>query len=408
MELIKIAWRNIWRSRTRSLIVIIAVSIGMIGGTFSTAVMIGAINQRVDSAINNEVSHAQIHHPKFVLNQDAEFYIDNTDELIQDIESVEEVKATSPRLKITGMGATAESTTGINIIGVIPEKEMDVSGISNLINEGGYFSEKRKNQIIISKRLAENLNLNLKSKIILTFLDNESNVTGGAFRVSGIYQTDNKIFDEMNVFVRKTDLHNLTMYNKNISHEIAILFNDNNAVDAGIEKLMTVIGSNYLLESWKEIQPDLAIMTMMVEKFASYVVVIILLALSFGIINTMLMSILERKKELGMLMAIGMNKKRIRRMITWETTFLTSFGAFIGIVIAQALISYFGVHGINLGAYAEEGFEALGFSAVLYPSLNTSFYIQVVVLIFITSFISNIFPVRMAIKMNPAEVLRTV
>jgi ABC-type lipoprotein release transport system permease subunit len=408
MELIKIAWRSIWRSRTRSLIVITAVSIGMIGGTFSTAVMIGAINQRVDSAIKNEISHAQIHHPKYVLNQDAEFYIDNTNELIQQIDGIKEVEAVSPRLKITGMGATAESTTGINIIGVDPEKETKVSGISNLINEGEYFSEERQNQIIISKRLAEKLNLKLKSKIILTFLDNESEVTGGAFRVSGIFNTDNKVFDEMNVFVRKTDLQSIALYNNNISHVIAILFKENNALNDGLEKIRSIIGDTYLLQSWKEIQPDLAIMTMMVEKFASYVIVIILLALSFGIINTMLMSILERKKELGMLMAIGMNKKRIRRMITWETTFLTSFGAFIGIIIAQALISYFGVHGINLGTYAEEGFEALGFSAVLYPSLNTSFYIQVVVLIFITSFISNIFPVRMAIKMNPAEVLRTV
>jgi len=408
MELIKIAWRNIWRSKARSLIVIIAVCIGMIGGTFSTAVMIGAINQRTDSAINNEISHAQIHHSKYILNQDAEFYIENTDKLVQDIQKVENVKAVSPRLKITGMGATAETTTGINIIGVNPEKEIEVSEINNLILEGDYFSEKRKNQIIISKRLADKLNLKLKSKIILTFLDYESEITGGAFRVSGIFHTNNKMFDEVNVFVRNSDLHRISFYDKDISHEIAILFDDKRDVDKGIEDLKTVVDSKYILQSWKEIQPDLAMMTMMVEKFTSYIIIIILLALSFGIINTMLMAILERKKELGMLMAIGMNRKRIRRMITWETTFLTSLGAIIGVLIAQGLISYFGVYGINLGDYAEEGFEALGFSAVLYPSLNTSFYIQVVVLIFITSFISNLFPVRRAIKMNPAEVLRTV
>lgn len=407
MELIKIAWRNIWRSKARSLIVIVAVCIGMVGGTFSTAVMIGAINQRTNSAINNEISHAQIHHPKYILNQDAEYYIEDTDKLIQEIQDVENVKAASPRLKITGMAATAESTTGINIIGINPKKEKEVSNISNLILEGNYFSEERKNQIIISKRLAEKLNLKLKSKIILTFLDKEQEVTAGAFRISGIFQTNNKIFDEMNVFVRKSDLHRITLFDKNISHEIAILFTDNSVVDDGVEDLRSVVENKYLLQSWKEIQPDLAMMTMMVEKFTSYIIIIILLALSFGIINTMLMAILERKKELGMLMAIGMNKRKIRRMITWETSFLTSLGAFIGIIIAQGLISYFGVHGINLGSYAEEGFEAIGFSAVLYPSLNTSFYIQVIVLIFITSFVSNIFPVRRAIKMNPAEVLRT-
>jgi len=407
MELIKIAWRNIWRSKSRSLIVIIAVCIGMVGGTFTTALMIGVINQRTNSSINNEISHAQIHHPEYILNQDAEYYIENTDKLVQEIQDVENVKAASPRLKITGMVATAESTTGINIIGINPEKEKEVSEISNLILEGNYFSDKRKNQIIISKRLAENLNLKLKSKIILTFLDEELEVTGGAFRVAGIFQTNNKVFDEMNVFVLKSDLHRITLFDENISHEIAICFNKMSDVEDGVEELQKVVDSNYLLQSWKEIQPDLAMMTMMVEKFASYIIIIILLALSFGIINTMLMAILERKKELGMLMAIGMNKKRIRRMITWETTFLTCFGAFMGILIAQGLISYFGIHGINLGDYAEEGFESMGFSAVLYPSLNTSFYVQVIVLIFITSFISNIFPVRRAIKMNPAEVLRT-
>jgi ABC-type lipoprotein release transport system permease subunit len=157
---------------------------------------------------------------------------------------------------------------------------------------------------------------------------------------------------------------------------------------------------------WKEIQPELAMMTDMVSKFYAIFMVIILAALAFGIVNTMLMVVLERTKELGMLTAIGMNKKRVFSMIMLESVFLSLVGGVTGIVISEALIFATARKGINFTSYAE-GFEAMGYPAHIYPVISTSFLVTVAVLIIITGILSSIYPALKALKLDPAEALRT-
>ncbi len=405
MELIKIAWRNVWRSKTRSLVVIAAVCIGMIGGVFSSALMFGMMEQRIKVAISTEMAHIQIHNPKYIDNQESKYFIANTNEYLSKIRKIEGVTA-SARLKISAMASSAETATGVVINGIIPADEIKVSDISTRLVAGDYFAEDKGNQILVGAEFAEKLKLDLRSKVVLNFQDTSGTLTGATFRVCGIYKTTNKAYDETQVFVKKDDIAQICLYDGDISHEIAVLIDDNDKLDEVKTEVQGIVGKDNLVRTWKEISPDLAMMTDMMTQYGSYLVLIILMALAFGIINTMLMSILERKKELGMLMAIGMNKPKIRRMIVWETVFLTFIGTIIGIVFSQVLVSYFGRVGINLGMYAE-AFESLGYDSMLYPVLNTGFYVQVVILTVVTALFSAIFPIRRAIKMNPAEVLRT-
>ena len=405
MEIIRIAWRNVWRSKTRSIVVIAAVCIGMVGGIFSSALMFGMMESRIKTAISTEMSHIQVHNPKFIDNQDQEFYLDNTQEYLTGINKIDGAVG-SARLKVNAMASSAETATGVVINGIIPEDEMRVTDISTRIISGDYFAEEKSNQIFVGAEFAEKLKLDIRSKVIMTFQDTSGTITGGTFRVCGIFKTTNKMYDETQVFVRKSELAELCLYDKNISHEIAVLLEDNEMLLETVTAVEGVVGEMVLVQNWKEISPDLAMMTDMMTQYGTYLVFIILMALAFGIINTMLMAILERKKELGMLMAVGMNKPKIRRMIAWETVFLTFIGTIAGIVISQVLVGYFAKHGIDLGMYAE-AFEEMGYDSMLYPILNTEFYIQVVVLTVITALFSAIFPIRRAIKMNPAEVLRT-
>jgi ABC-type antimicrobial peptide transport system permease subunit len=158
--------------------------------------------------------------------------------------------------------------------------------------------------------------------------------------------------------------------------------------------------------NWKEIQPDLAMMTDMVQQFYIVFMILILAALAFGIVNTMLMVILERTKELGMLTAIGMNKKRVFNMIMLESVFLSLIGGVVGMIVSKVLIIFTSENGINFYKYAE-GFEAMGYSAHIYPVISTAFFIIVTVLIIITGVLSSIYPALKALKLDPAEALRT-
>jgi ABC-type antimicrobial peptide transport system permease subunit len=132
---------------------------------------------------------------------------------------------------------------------------------------------------------------------------------------------------------------------------------------------------------------------------------IIFFALAFGIINTMMMAIMERIKELGMLMAIGMSKRKLFRMIMLETVFLTLVGSVSGMFLGAALIGVTGHTGLNFASIAE-GFEAIGYSAVVYPSISGSFFFGVTVMVVVIGILSSVIPARKALKQNPVESLR--
>jgi ABC-type antimicrobial peptide transport system permease subunit len=132
---------------------------------------------------------------------------------------------------------------------------------------------------------------------------------------------------------------------------------------------------------------------------------IIMLALGFGIVNTMLMAILERTRELGMLAAIGMNKQRIFFMIMLESVFLSLTGGVLGIIVSTILIAWTNHTGINLGSFTE-GFEKMGYNPMLYPSLDPVFLINLTLMVISTGILAAIYPARRALKLHPAEAIR--
>jgi ABC-type lipoprotein release transport system permease subunit len=244
----------------------------------------------------------------------------------------------------------------------------------------------------------------MRSKPVLTFQDFSGNITGGAFRITGIFATDSKMFDEMNVFVKRSDLERIAGFTPSSAHEIAVLFKDNDDLKERTQEIVAVSPDNLEVKNWKDLYPELGMMSLMTQKYLFYLVAIIMFALAFGIINTMMMSILERRKELGMLMAIGMTQRKIRKMIIWETLFLTAVGSFAGLLINQGLVSYFGSRGLDFSAFAE-GFSEYGFSAVFYPEISGMFYFQIVGLVVLTALVAAIFPIIRAGKMKPSEIL---
>lgn len=404
MEIIKIAWRNIWRNPTRSLVVIIAICFGMVGGGFSTAVMLGTVNQRIEKAIDNESSHFQIHKTGFSDNPEIGNYMVDVNDFLPEILNKSFVKAESSRLKIDCSIASAYQNTGAILLAVNHDDEIRVTELENAIVEGDFFKTDAKNQVIISRSMADKLTLKMRSKPVLTFLDANSEITGGAFRISGIYNTDNQMFDDMHVFVKRADFESIAGFSSTDAHEIAFRFTDNENLTERSEKIQAILPKTIDGKNWKELNPDLGMMNMITEQFLWYLVAIIMFALAFGIINTMLMSILERKKELGMLMAVGMHQGKIRRMIIWETLFLTAIGSIAGLLINQLLVSITAKTGIDLSAYAE-GFSSFGFGAVLYPEINANFYLQIVALVVVTALVAAIFPIIRAGKMKPAEII---
>lgn len=399
-----VSWRNVWRSRTRSLVIITAITLGVFAGVYTIAFMYGWVNQRVDNVIKTEVSHIQIHQPKYLETNEVHDYITHIDSIKKDIASRPNVKAVSTRLIATCMVSSAETGSGVQLVGIHPENEKQVTNLYTKIIDGAYFEGVKRNPIVIGEKLAEKLKVKVRSKIVVTITEMDGTLSGGAFRVAGIYKTANTAFDEMKAFVRAEDLQKLIKIDKNTGHEIAVMMTQNNMEDT----LATHLKADYPnlnVMTWKQLMPDMKMMNESMNLMMYIFVVIILLALGFGIVNTMLMVILERIKELGMLMAIGMNKARIFSMIVLETVFLSLVGGVIGIILALVLTAITGNTGVDLSVWAE-GLNSAGFDSIVYPVIDFATVITVTILVILTGIISAIYPARKAIKLNPAEAIR--
>ncbi|MCK5838382.1 MAG: ABC transporter permease [Bacteroidales bacterium] len=400
-----VAWRNIWRSKLRSLIVITAISLGLLGILFILALSNGMVEQKIDASISNEISHIQLHQPKFLQDNLPEHAIIDFHTKIDEIQQIEGVTAACGRLKMTAMASTAAKGAGVILNGIEPEQEKKVTSIHECLIEGNYFEKKSKTPpILISHKLATNLKARPGSKIVLTLQNVDNEIIYGLCRVTGIYKTANSMFDEANVFVMKEDLAELINFDQHKATEIAVLIDHADLTN----EITSVIQSEYpdlTVMSWKEMQPMLLSMRALMEQYSYIMLVVILIAMAFGIVNTMLMAILERTREIGMLMAVGMNKQRIFLMIMLETIFLSVTGAFIGMVLAYATISLTNQHGLNFASVAE-GFEAYGYSALVYPILYTRIYVGLTILVFFTAILSSIYPARKALKLKPAEAIR--
>lgn len=472
--ILSVAWKNVWRNRKRSLVVIIAVSLGITGGVFLFGFVEGWSLQRLDNAIYNEVSHIQIHNREFRKNEEIGLTVENPGELSRGIDTLQELSAWTKRTKIIAMLETPWGNTGLTLYGISPGKEKQLSRIhERMVRDGGrYIDEQHPSDILISDKTADILKLKhyivtdsviavlhsekipgniiaglkslkdiryrssgdfdealmaqlgskeaatygrliaelsreyrIRNRIQVTTPDTEGNPVHGIFRVCGIYRTANTGFDQAAAFVNADELMKLYGGDRILIHEIAILLNDIDESATVRDKLSRIAGNN-TVSTWKELAPDAALLNDFMILYYFIFIGIIMLALAFGIINTMLMAVLERTRELGMLMAIGMNRRRIFGMIMLETIFLTFVGALTGILSGWVITGILGKTGIYLAGWAE-GFEAIGFASRVYPVVTTDFILFTSLMVTGTAVLSSVWPARKALKLVPAGALRT-
>lgn len=404
MMLPKIAWRNIWRSRIRSFVVIGAVFLGVWAFICMMAITFSVSLGYVDDAIRFQTSHLQLHHPQFGEDKASEFVLE--DNIYDQIKNHENVKAISKRTILTGMVRSSRGARGIIIKGVDPSTESEVTDISKSLIEGKFFTEGKKNEIIISQEIAEKLKLKLRKKLVLQFQDINKEIVSASFRVAGIFKTGNNITDLSMLLVNRKDINRL-LGKEDAIHEIAILLYDPSAQLLETQDQLIEAHSNALVENYRQISPEVELYESQIYVSVSILMFIFMLALIFGIINTMLMAVLERSKELGMLMAIGMNKLRVFGMIVLETIMLGTIGAPLGMVAGWLTVKFMNKKGLDFSEFSE-GTDAFGIKSFLRPELDSEIYFILMIAVFVTALLASIYPALRAIKLRPIEAIRKI
>jgi putative ABC transport system permease protein len=402
--LFTLAWKNLWRNKKRSLIILIAIALGLWAGLFSVAISIGLWESTINSTIDRNLSHIQIHTKEFKDEKLISKYIPNGNDIVNNIRNEKGIKDVSGRVLIEGMASSPTSSSGINIIGINPEHEKNVTTIPTYIEKGNFFQTNKRNPVVIGEKLADKLGLHLNSKIVLTFQNIDTTLTYAAFRIVGIFKTESTNFDQSHLFVKSSDLYN-TMGSKPIISEIAIRLNSSNDLDTVYAKLKQNY-SSLVVETWKQLAPELEFTYEMMILELEIFLGIILAALLFGITNTMLMSVMDRIREFGVLMAVGMKRIRVFFLILIETFILSIFGGILGMALGGITVWYLSDKGIDLSIFAE-GLNAYNMPTQMYPVLPLYFYFLLVVMIIITAIIAAIYPSVKTIKLKPAQAIRT-
>ena len=405
MMVVKISWRNVWRNGLRSGVVISSIAVGIWAGVFVLGLSTGLNNQRQQSAINNTLSHIQIHNPDFIKDFNVQHRIPDGEAVHRTLADDPLIKVFTERVILTGMISSANGVYGVRISGVDIETEKQVTTLYQKLLEGEYLMGIKRNPVLISQRMAKKLNVKMRSKVVLTFQKDDGEIVAAAFRVSGIYKTISSHDDELNIYVKGSDIQRLLDI-ENEYHEIAILLNDFEKVDAE-SKVLKAQFPNLEVQPWNVVSPELGYANEMMSQLLYLFIAIILFALSFGIINTMLMAVLERNRELAMFMSIGMNRLLVFLMIVCETVFISMIGGPLGVLLGYLTINYYGVEGIDL-SIVSEGLENFGVGSIVYTELESVFYIHVTIMVLISALLSSIYPAWKALKVNPAEGIRGI
>jgi ABC-type lipoprotein release transport system permease subunit len=400
----RIAWRNVWRNRVRSLVIASAIALGLLGGVFSYAFMLGITNQAVRSALHTELGMVQVHHPDYPADRDLRFALENVEELVDEIRRIPQVTGAASRIVGTAMLSSAEGTAAVRIAGIDLAHDRDISDIADKLVEGTYLSADERIPILISRETADDLEVRLRSRVVASVVSPSGEIVYGAFRVVGIFETTNSLFDKANVIVAREDLAALTGFREGAASEVIIRVEP---LDATLEvaALVAAARPELLVRTWRDLSPQLQLTADFTGVFGFGFLAIILTALGFGIVNTMLMVVMERTREIGMLMALGMARMRIFWMLLCETAFLSMVGGAVGLILSVVVVGYFQRVGVNMQAWAQ-GFKAIGYDPMIYPESSTGFYFVVAAMVLVTAFVAALYPARRALKLLPAEAIR--
>lgn len=403
--LVLIAWRNIWRNKVRSLVVMMSIAVGLWAGLTAMSFSFGMYQGHIQNVILYQLSHIQVHHPGFRSEMELKDTVRYSMELQTAINSMPDVKATVRRCISPCMILTASGSSGVMLVGTPVSDERKVTGLDSMVVDGAYFNDSSRKEILIGSKLAEKIHAKVGSKVVVMLQDANTEMVSEAFRIKGIYKTRNSAYDESMVFIPLNRMQALAALG-DVSNELAVLLNEGASLKQVRTQISSLADGEEVLD-WMGLSPELDLVVNSFDLYMYIFMGIILMALMFGIVNTMLMAVLERQRELGMLMAIGMNRLRIFAMVMLETIWLALVGGPLGLLLGHATIRYFGTHGVNLSQYSE-ALSMYGFSNVIYFQLDQKYYWPVLLMTIGVAVVSAVYPAIKAVSLEPTQAIRKI
>ena len=401
-----LAFRNIRSNVRRSIISILAIAVGLAVLIFSGTLRVGQYDTLVNSGVSQLAGHVVVQQVGFQDNKEPTYILDNGNAIRSNLMTLFPDSTVTTRIYLGGLLSSSSNPSFLTITGVDPLAEASVSDMPNKLISGEWLTNNPKD-IIIGKNTAEMLKVDLNDKVVFTISAN-GEMNGQLFRVRGIFSTGSDEMDAFTGFIHYKAAQDL-LQNPTAAHQVAVhlpdVFDTDKAVQDSQVKIQTP-GVEIL--SWKEALPDIINM-IEVDKIANLLINFVLFSIvALGIVNTMLMSVLERLNQFGVLMSIGMKIKLLVRMILYEGVILGLMGSALGIVLG-IIVSYPIVeHGLDLSNRVGDGIQIGGTvnSAVLYGKYSPTLILFYAVFALVFSILSTLYPAYKLSKLNPVDAMR--
>ncbi len=404
MNDVKIAWRNLWRNPRRSLITMASVFFGVILSTLMTSMQYGSYDAMIANVVKFYSGYIQIftkeYHEKKSINNSFEL----TDSLLSAVNGTPEITSFTSRLESYALASSEELTKGTAVIGIDPVGENKVTGIKKWVDKGKFLTNE-DNGVLVAIGLANYLHIGVGDTLVLYGQGYHGVTAASLFPVRGIMKFP---LPELNKQMVYMDLKACQKFYgaKNHVTTLVLMVKDHYYLPAAIRHLDSKIHKPFIAMTWDELQPELVQMINADRAGGVFTKAILYMVIAFGVFGTIMMLMSERTREIGVTIAIGMQRSKLAVILFFETVMIGILGAFMGIVGSIPLISYFYNNPVKLTGDAGQTMVNMGLEPYFYFSWKPFvFYNQAITVLVITIVIAA-YPVYKAFKLRVSEALR--
>lgn len=401
----KIAWRNVWRNTRRSLLTLLALAFSTAMLLFMFAWQTGSYSSMIHAAVSSTTGELQVLSPEYHDNRDIRKTIDRPDDILDKLGQMEEVSAFTRRGEAFALADSGERSYGVLVLGVDPATEPTVSNIRTIVREGAYFSGP-DNEIILGRKLAENLKVQIGDEIVLLGQGFDGSVAANAFVLQGIAESGQPDLDRtlaqiplavfQETFFMGDRVHRIVVNGRNLE----VL----GQMAAELEGFLDGTHPGLAVFTWDELVPGLkqSIELDMISGYIFYFLLLVVVA--FSIMNTFIMAVMERSREFGILNAIGTNRHHLVRILLMETSFLGLCGILLGVLGGLAFTAYFQANGIVIPD-SQSLMAKFGLPERIHPQLSWQVLCLAPVLVLGVTLLSTLYPVIRLLRLHPVKAM---
>jgi ABC-type lipoprotein release transport system permease subunit len=406
--LTRIAWRNLWRHRRRTLLTAVAMAVGAALCMATTAFSDGMFDELFAVMVEQQLGHVQVHHPDHPSSRRLHDTLKGATALVEQVRALPDTAAVSGKVVGFALVGTEKKSTGAVIVGVDPEAERGEGRVGARIREGVFLPRQPGGKATIGVDLAEELGVKLGDSVVAVTQSADGSLGNAAYEIVGIHRTGDAQLDRTGLVIHVAEAQELLVLPDQL-HSLTVLTEDPSAIAEYTEQLRGSIGSDKVaVKAWWEASPQAAQLMGMRDFGALITLGVVFTAAAFGVLNTMMMSVYERTRELGVLKALGLKPLRIVALIVVESALLAAVAAFLGLVLGGLLDLYLVVYGFDLSASVEEGFSFSGvmLDPVIRGSVRPVTIVYVILAVFVVSIGASLWPAVRASRLQPVEAMR--